>query len=361
MLDIQKLEEVRGNNVVIYSIKTLLEKNAFPRFVILAGHMGVGKSTVARLVAEQINAGEFQVVTFNFGLKLDLKAMEYAVFKMKPSHPRAFIFEEIQGMDKSQQTALLTMLDSQPDNVFILCTTTEVFKILNTIRSRATVWEFKLLGERQLSQLLDDYLSIKSTALSQKAKTALLKSCYGVPRDLLKNTDLAISGDFSAEQLEELLGHVSEDLIFTVFCALKSSSVDFSTHISAMIDDSGKDKLKQFRDFFTRYLLERKGIEGGTIGSSKIKTLDGLFSDEEIIRIGNTLVKANGDTLALELAILNLEFTRTGMKQLVGQQIDRSVAGRSATPQTVRENAVDRKTSSKISASSLNTLKFTDA
>lgn len=361
MLDIQKLEEVRGNNVVIYSIKTLLEKNAFPRFVILAGHMGVGKSTVARLVAEQINAGEFQVVTFNFGLKLDMKAMEDAVFKMKPSHPRAFIFEEIQGMDKSQQTALLTMLDSQPDNVFILCTTTEVFKILNTIRSRATVWEFKLLGERQLSQLLDDYLSIKSTALSQKAKTALLKSCYGVPRDLLKNTDLAISGDFSVEQLEELLGHVSEDLIFTVFCALKSSSVDFATHISAMIDDSGKDKLKQFRDFFTRYLLERKGIEGGTIGSSKIKTLDGLFSDEEIIRIGNTLVKANGDTLALELAILNLEFTRTGMKQLVGQQIDRSVAGRSATPQTVRENAVDRKTSSKISASSLNTLKFTDA
>lgn len=324
MLDIARLEDVRGNNVIIYSIKKLLEKGTYPAFSILAGHMGVGKSTVARLVAEQLNKSDTPVHTFNLGLEVNMKELEESVFKMNPAEPRAFIFEEIHGLDKAQQTALLTMLDTQPSNVYIICTTTELYKILKTIRSRATRWEFKLLGQRLLAQLLDDYLEMKGvTCLSKTAKEALLHSARGVPRDLLKNTDLAIDGEFSGEQLNALLGRVSEDLMFSLFCSLKSQAVDFSATINTLIEEPGENTLSQLRDFWTRYLLEARNIDNPTLPKDKIKQLQEIYDAEQAMKIGRALIKATPDTLILELALLNMELTRTSAGHQVGQQKDK--------------------------------------
>ena len=93
MLEVKSLDDVRGNNVIVYSIKTLLDKGNFPHFTIFTGHMGVGKSTVAKLVAERLNASEFSVKSYNLGLKIDMTKLDEEVFKMNPSKPRAFIFE----------------------------------------------------------------------------------------------------------------------------------------------------------------------------------------------------------------------------------------------------------------------------
>ena len=98
MLKIESLSDIRGNNIVIYAIKTLLDRGTFPKFTLMSGNMGVGKSTVARLVAEQINANEFPVITYNFGLQVDMHNVEDEVFKLNPSKPRAFVFEELHGL-----------------------------------------------------------------------------------------------------------------------------------------------------------------------------------------------------------------------------------------------------------------------
>ena len=362
MLEINSLDDIRGNNVVIYSIKSLMEKKVFPHFVILAGHMGVGKSSVAKLVADQLNKAEQPVTTFNFGLKIDMKELEDTVFKMNPSQPRAFVFEELHGLDKSQQTALLTMLDSQPVNIYVICTTTEIHRILQTIRSRATVWNFRLLGQKQLAQLLDDYLVGQATKLTQKARNALLRSCFGVPRDLLKNADLAISGEFNGTQLEELLGRVSEDLIFSLLCSLKTTSVDFASNLASLMEEAGADKLVQLRDFYTRFLLERKGIEGATISSDKITTLEGLYTPEELEEIGRTLVRTKPETLALELSLLNMKLTKTSNKSLVGQQIDKAATHQATGSVTHRSADVQaRINEARLNPAGLRTLKLGDS
>lgn len=358
MLKIKDLSEVRGNNVIIYSIKTLLEKRSFPHFSILAGHMGVGKSTVAQLVAEQLDETGTTPTTINFGLEVNMREVEENVFKMNPIKPKAFIFEELHGMDRGQQTALLTMLDHCPDNVYVICTTTEIYKILATIRSRATVWNFKLLGTKQLAQLLDDYLESINAAMTERAKGALLRSSFGVPRDLLKNADMALSGDFTPEQLEALVGNVSEDLIFSVLLALKTNSADFSTKISALLEESSKEQLTQFRDFFTRYILERKGIDGCTISSDKIKALDAAYKEADLLKIGQTLVKATKDTFILELELLNMQLTGTGTRDFVGQQVDKSIIERAGTPTLSKEVLAVKRQEAKISAGSLKNLRL---
>lgn len=360
MLTIKKLSEVHGNNVVIYSLQTLLDRNTFPHFTILSGHMGVGKTTVANIIAESLHDAESTVRVFNFGLDTDMRELEETVFKLNPAVRHCFVFEELHGLDKSQQTALLTMLDKQPENVYIIATTTEIHKILRTIRSRAQVFDFKLLSNKQLSQLLDNYLRDNNiSTMSMEAKNALINSARGVPRDLLKNTDLAIAGEFGSKELSELLGQVSEDLIFSLLCTLKSSSVDFYITITTFMGVSNKDKLSQIRDFYTRYLLERRGIEGSTISKERIKVLDSLFSFDELNQIGKTLLHATEDTLILELTVLNMELTHVGNRQLVGQQIDRLARQTAtATAKSAQQNETEKLNKAKVSATSLHELKF---
>lgn len=361
MLELNSLSEVRGNNVIIYSLKTLLEKNKFPKFSIMSGPMGVGKSSVAMLVAKELNESEHPVQVYNFGKKVDMQEVEDIVFKMNPVKPHVFIFEELHGLDKGEQTALLTMLDKQPQNVYIICTTTEVYHILRTIRSRAQIFEFKLLGSRQLAQLLDDYLKEQRVSLTPQARQTLLSSCYGVPRDLLKNADLAISGEFSNTQLNELLGQVSEDLIFSLICSLKSTGVDFSSNAQLFMDEENRRKLVQLRDFFTRYLLERNGLEGATLSKERIKTLDSLFTHEECNKVGRTLIRATPETLMLELSLLNMELTSTGNKQMVGQQVDRLVSRQSAaSAESITAEVSTRRAAAKVTTSSLSAMKLTD-
>ena len=355
MLEIDKLQDVIGNNVILYSISTLLEKNTFPKFTILSGHMGVGKSTVARIVANKITQGENKVVTYNLGLDIKMGDLEDQVFKLNPAKPRCFIFEELQGLDKSQQTALLAMLDKRLSNVYVVATTTEIFKLLKTVRSRATIFDFKLLSNLQLEKLLNDYLESKDVKLNKEIKNILVKSCYGVPRDLLKNTDLVLSGEFNEEQIRELLGQVSENLMFSLIASLKSVNIDFVANLDSFLDNTSIDKLFQLREFFTRFILESKGISGGSISKDKLKILNSLFNRDEIDLIGKTLIRAKKDTLALELSLLNMTLTKVSNKQIVGQQIDKLSQNNAVV--TVRKDSGLKK-DSKLKQSDLKNLKL---
>ena len=358
MLQITSLDDIRGNNVVIYALKKLLTDGNFPHFTILTGQLGVGKSTVAGILAKELNKSDLPATTINMGLEVSMSHIEETVFKMNPVKPRAFVFEELHGLDKSQQTALLSMLDTQPNNVYIIATTTESHKILRTIKSRAATWDFKLLSSKQLSQLLDDYLNSIGARLSSDAKALLVRASRGVPRDLLKNTDLAISGEFSETQLEEILNFLPDDLMFSVFCSLKANSTDFNTGIVDLIDNPGRDKVSQLRDFYTRYLLERQG-SSITISKEKLQVLDSMYTKEDLIKIGRTLIKLTPDTLILELALLNMELTKTTNRGLIGRQIDKAARNNTEAFSTAQSDS-QKLESARISAQSIKNLHLGD-
>lgn len=322
MLEIKTLKDVRGNNVVIYSIQTLLERKAFPRLSIMAGVMGVGKTSVAKVVAEQLDKSGTPVKTYNCGMSIDLQKINEEVFAMKPAQPKAFIFEEVHGLPRADQNALLQMFDSQSPNTYIICTTTDIHKVLRTIRSRAQVWEFKLLSEKQLAQLLDDYLASKGAVLQPQSKQSLLRACHGVPRDLIKNTDLALEGDFSSSQLDSLLGNVSDELIYAIFCSLKSKTSDFVAHIEELMEEASTSKLAALNDFWLRFLLERCGGSRQTLPPAMVKSLNNIYTPAEINKIAKMLLRATPDTILLELLSLNMSFTNSTSSGVVGTQRD---------------------------------------
>ena len=320
MYEIRTLDDVRGNNVAVYSIRTLLERKCFPKLSIMAGVMGVGKTSIARVVAGMLDDSGIAVKTYNFGLDVDMQKLQEEVFSLNPMRPRAFIFEEIHGLARSDQNALLQMFDSQSRNVYVICTTTELHKVLRTIRSRAQVWEFKLLSEKQLAQLLDDYLKMKNATLSDASKQSLLRACRGVPRDLLKSADFALDGEFTHTQLDALLGNVSDEVMFSVFCSLKSTPVDFIVNLEALMEEVSAAKLQAMNDL--RFLMERSGGMRKTLTTSMVKTLNSIYTLKEMSTIAKMLLRATPDTLMLELVSLNMSLTGSTAATSLGQQKD---------------------------------------
>ena len=320
LLEIKSLADIRGNTVAIYSIQRLIERKSFPKLSIMHGVMGVGKSSIARVVANEINESEAPTVVYNFGASVDVKKLQEEVFSLKPMKPRVFIFEELHGMPKNEQEALLALFDSQSENTYIICTTTELHKVLNTIKSRAQVWEFKLLSEKQCAQLLDDYLESRGVTLNPQSKHALLRSCRGVPRDLIKNADFAIEGEFTTEQLNSLLGNVSDEILFTVFASLKSDALTFVSNVEALMDAVSDSKLSALSDFWLRFVLEKSGGKRITLTKEMLSTLSALFSDSDIVKVSKVLLRSKPDTLLLELVTLNMALTSATSASVLGSQ-----------------------------------------
>lgn len=325
MLEINKLSDIRGNNVTLYAIQTLLDKKMYPKLSIMAGMMGVGKSSVAQVVAGLLdNSGRASKI-YNFSMPTDIKKVQEEVFMMSPMTPKAFIFEEIHGLPKDDQGALLQMFDSQKPNIYIICTTTDVHDVLPTIRSRAQVWNFKSLSENQMAALLDDYLDSKGSKMSKESKTALLRSAKGVPRDLIKNADLAIAGEFSDDQLNDLLGNVSDTMSYTIMCSLSSDTADFLMDANHSVSENPY-LLYSLRDFWVRYLIERQLRSSSTLEKEMVNSLDTIYSDNQRERIAKMLLKATPSTLLLEMLTLNMSFTGSNASTVVGSQVDKSLA-----------------------------------
>ena len=361
MYTISNLDDVRGNTVAVYSIKTLLSKKMFPKLSIMSGMMGVGKTSIANVVAKSLDETDSPVKTYNFGLKLDMAAIREEVFSLSPAKSKAFIFEEIHALPESDQNALLQMFDTQPANVYVICTTTELNKVIRTIQSRAQVWEFKLLSEKQLRQLLDDYLKSQNVDFNEQSKQALLKSSHGVPRDLIKNADFAIAGQFDEIQLDTLLGNVSDANLFTMFCALCSNPVDCVNYLRDILENPSWNLINAMNDFWVRYILESKSGVLQTFSKEMITTLNSLYTQESIVKVGKLLTRVRPKNLLLELLMLNMSLQSVSNKTVLGIQKDVSIqeAGRIQHKEQTQHIEMKSNQSAKLTVDSIEELKLT--
>ena len=147
--------------------------------------------------------------------------------------------------------------------------------------------------------------------------------------------------------------------MFSLFCALKSQAVEFSATVETLIDQSSENKLPQLRDFWTRYLLESRGIDNPTLPRDKIKQLQSLYSPADAMKVGRALIKATPDTLILELALLNMELTQTSVGHQVGQQKDKKATNTAQGVVTSPDEEVAaRRNAARLSAASLGQMRL---
>ncbi len=178
-------------------LRTSIESGNIPSFI-LWGPPGVGKTTLARIIANQLNRPFFQLSAVHAGVKDVRETIEKAKQQQFFNKPSAILFiDEIHRFNKSQQDSLLGSVEQGIVTLIGATTENPSFEVISPLLSRCQVYVLKSLGKEELTRILtraittDGYL--KELTIRVDESNALFKLSGGDARKLMNMLELIVS------------------------------------------------------------------------------------------------------------------------------------------------------------------------
>ncbi|MBI5134070.1 MAG: DNA polymerase III subunit gamma/tau [Candidatus Taylorbacteria bacterium] len=235
----QNFKEVIGQDSVVKALKGAIESGAVAHAYLFAGSRGIGKTSIARIFANEIGTSPNDVYEIdaasNRGID-DIRALRDAVATLPfESKFKVYIIDEVHMLTKEAFNALLKTLEEPPKHVVFILATTEVHKLPETIVSRCQVFEFK----RPTLEILKDVVTTiaKKEGFSIEPSAAELVALVGDGsfRDTHGTLERVIAGisgkKISKEDVEEATGAPKSELVrgFVLALANKDSKAAFDS------------------------------------------------------------------------------------------------------------------------------------
>ena len=257
------LDDVVGQQHLLGAGKPL--RTAFesgePHSMILWGPPGVGKTTLARLMADGFNAEFMALSAVLSGVKDIRDAVERATLIRSNSGRRTILFvDEVHRFNKSQQDAFLPHVESGLFTFIGATTENPSFEVNNALLSRAAVYVLKALDDSDLKTLIARALEkeLPGLSVSREAQDMLIMSADGDARRLLNNLEIASQAAMAAgeqtvdaHRLRETLGDVMRrfdnkgdnfyDQISALHKSVRGSNPDAALYWLARMLDGGVD------------------------------------------------------------------------------------------------------------------------
>jgi len=176
--------------------------------MILWGPPGVGKTTLAKILANHLERPYYTLSAINSGVKDVREAIEKAEKQQFFSKPNPVLFiDEIHRFSKSQQDSLLGAVEKGIVTLIGATTENPSFEVISPLLSRCQVYVLKSLGKEELIRLLKKALNkdpiLKPHDIEIKENEALLRYSGGDARKLFNLLELVVNSEISGKQKKQ--------------------------------------------------------------------------------------------------------------------------------------------------------------
>ncbi|MBN2732791.1 MAG: DNA polymerase III subunit gamma/tau [Balneolaceae bacterium] len=225
-------DDIVSQNHVSDTLKNAIKQNRLAHAYMFCGPRGVGKTTMARVLARTVNDIEQQVDGESLNQTLNVIEIDAASnngvddirdlrerVRIPPQNGRykIYIIDEVHMLSKAAFNALLKTLEEPPDHVIFIFATTEPHKVLPTILSRVQRFDFKRIRIDEIVSRLEKVTKEEGIKVDSESLHVIAKKADGALRDALGLLDQAIAfcgNDIAHEELLQALNVVSTDRMF---------------------------------------------------------------------------------------------------------------------------------------------------
>jgi len=265
--------EVTGQTHVVRTLTNALASGRTAHAYLFSGMRGVGKTTMARILAKALNCEKGPTPTpclacvscreIGAGMSFDVMEIDGAssnsvddvremreTVKTAPAHGRyrVYIIDEVHMLSTAAFNALLKTLEEPPAHVVFVFATTEAHKIPQTILSRCQHFTFRRIPRREVMDTLKRVTAAEGITIDDRSLSALARASDGSLRDALSLLDQAVAFGgkrVEAEQLMILLGAVPQELLRGALEAILARDAAGALKALAAVQDHGCD-VRQF-------------------------------------------------------------------------------------------------------------------
>ena len=237
-----------GQAHVVKALTHALTEQRLHHAYLFTGTRGVGKTTIARILAKSLNCekgisatpcGECEAcLEIDAGRFVDLleidaasntgvddmrQLIENAVYMPTAGRYKVYLIDEVHMLSKSAFNALLKTLEEPPAHVLFILATTDPQKILPTVLSRCLQFNLKQMPPADIVTHLTHILTEERVAFEAPALNALAKGAQGSMRDALSLTDQAIAfsrSNITLDAVRDMLGSTDSAQIEAILRAL---------------------------------------------------------------------------------------------------------------------------------------------
>lgn len=302
------LDEVVGQEHITDTLQNALKKGAISHAYLFTGPRGVGKTSIARILAHEINKLDYTDESFHLDIIEIDAASNRRIDEIRDLRDKVhiapttakykvYIIDEVHMLTREAFNALLKTLEEPPEHAVFILATTEAHKVPDTILSRTQRFTFRPITKKAAIDHLRSIAKTENIAISDEALALLAEHGQGSFRDSISMLD-QLSGmakdSYNANDVEELLGVPSESIIEELLASVAAS-----------------DRAKLFAMIQT---LREKGIDTARAAKAISSVLrDSLLDDKLLLPQENTLQllrslldgQIYSDYLGLELALID--------------------------------------------------------
>jgi len=234
----RKLSEIAGQKHITDTLEKAIKQGSISHAYLFSGPRGVGKTSIARILAHEINGLKYDDESTHLDIieidaasnrRIDEVREINEKVRVAPTSAKykVYIIDEVHMLTREAFNALLKTLEEPPEHAVFILATTEAHKLPETIVSRTQRFTFKPIAPEVLAKHLADIAQKEKIKISSDAVELIAKHADGSFRDALSLLDQVkhASSDISLDDVQQAVGYAPSDALIAIIEAIKQNDL----------------------------------------------------------------------------------------------------------------------------------------